>query len=149
MNSAVVTQRCEFECSYLSNIGVDNAMELNSHRYRVEVSVMSIDREIPIEFSQLKRCIRNVVPDKHFIYNALDGPSKEEAQIISGLQSLHVPVLEAYFVLSAENIVTYIAEQIQLVLNRMCDNTVVVVSVKLRENNDSFVEWSTNTTSSI
>lgn len=152
MKSRVVTQRCEFECAYIMEKDLskdyilgdepDEGFELNSHRYRVEASVVSSkDSNIVVEFRKLKQYLQAVLPDKCFLSSASGERLPGELSVISGLKSLGISVIDLYFPLSAENLVTYVAEQLQLLLTRAYDSCVTVVSVKLRENNDSFVEW--------
>lgn len=152
MKFRVVTQRCEFECAYIMEKDLskdyilgdepEEGFELNCHRYKVEASVMSNkDSNIVVEFGKLKQYLQATLPDKCFLSSASGERLPGELSVISGLKSLGISVIELYFPLSAENLVTYIAEQLQLLLTRAYDNCVTVVSVKLRENNDSFVEW--------
>ena len=88
----VVSQRSSFECTYLVKEGNDYV--LNSHNYRVEVSVIGPqqleDHGFVIEFKTLKKLLDKCLPDHTFLYT--NGDRNQELLKLD-FESLYVPVL--------------------------------------------------------
>lgn len=134
--AAQVTQVCEFECCYV----VDK--QLNAHRYKVEVTVDGPQREedlgYVIEFSKLSEYLRSILPDKRFIFETVSQNIGREIAFTMGQRGI---AIQGYsFILSAENILTGIVQDLQSVLD-IKEPGVRVVSAKLRENTSSYVTW--------
>ena len=144
-----VTQRSEFECSYLMKETKDDYMKnshyvLNSHNYRIEVTVASYTRDSQdsdkciITFEKLKSIVDSCLPDGYFIYS-VDDDSEEMKNLVRDLKIMGVKVTELYRLsVSAENIVDSIARSIS---DKLDNEGVQLVEVKLRENPDSVVTW--------
>ena len=145
-----VTQRSDFECSYLmksveSEYTVTNRYVLNSHHYRVEVTVSSIsdfnqenDDKCIITFEKLKSIVDSCLPDGCFIYS-VDDDSDEMKNLRRDLRIMGVKVTELYCLsVSAENLADSIARRIE---DKLFKEDVQLLEVKLRENSDSVVTW--------
>ena len=135
-----VTQRSEFECSYLMKETNDDYMKnghytLNSHNYRIEVTVASYTRDSQdndkciITFEKLKSIVDSCLPDGYFIYS-VDDDSEEMKNLVRDLKIMGVKVTELYRL--------SVARSISEKLDR---EGVQLVEVKLRENPDSVVTW--------
>lgn len=152
MSSMQVTQRNEFECSYLMK---DNTFR--SVHYRVEVTVEGnqhwIDEGMVIEFTHLSEIVKSVLPDRCFVYQNAPGDSSLSGSNITGsptyttemrlagyMQMLEIRTAAYPFVISAENLCRAIGERVQDKLN-LIEPGVTVVGVKLRETTDSFASW--------
>ena len=141
----IVTQRDDFECSYIMRMESDG-LQLHSHHYKVEVSVSGNqrieDNGVILEFNQFKNLLRSVLPDHMFLFNA-DRKTNcpEEENIQSVLIQNGLPVKKIYFSPSAENLVNYIVVCLQNKFDQDCPG-VTIVDAKLRESTDSFAQWS-------
>lgn len=137
-----VTVKQEFECVYFYESD-DGDIDINAHRYRVEVSVRkvgSVYNKI-IEFSELQDILRSVVPNNKYLYS--DDP--DTTQYIVG-QLLKTKcssdnTLKLDFDLCAENICNWIATNLQYELDAQYSHLVDVTDVVLRENSQCFVSW--------
>lgn len=137
--SIEVSQRVEFECSYIFGT------ELNAHRYKFEVTVIGPQREedngIVIDFKSLKNYMNSVICDHAFLYQStVENPGKTVAFILAraGVKCVGFP-----FMINAENMCKYFVQDLQSILNEH-EPGVTVVSAKLRETNDSYTSWSLN-----
>ena len=134
-----VTQRVEFECCYLSE-----GKYVEPHRYRVEATVESpqhyADHGVVLNFAEFKKYILSVVPDHAFVFNAGASSSQAELEVGYKFVDYKLKTVEVDFPISAETLCNYIATNLQDVFN-MKEPGVVLVDLKLRENNDSFVSW--------
>lgn len=141
----MISQRDEFECAYILKIKESDEPIFNCHHYRIEVSVSGqkpfADDGIIIEFSDLKKLIRAMLPDHQFVY-CKNGPIQEQS-IAAAFVEFGVSVKGYEFAPSAENLVKYFAEVLQLKLNSKFPG-VLVEEVKLRETANSFSTWSRN-----
>lgn len=134
----VVSQRSSFECAYLVNDNKDYI--LNSHNYKVEVSVEGPqqleDHGFVIEFKTLKKLLDKCLPDHTFLYDKSD---TNQELLKLDFESIYVPVLGLSKV-CAESIVKYIGENLQESLYKLYPG-IIIQELKLRETADSFVVW--------
>ena len=134
--ASCVTQRVEFECCYL----IDK--ELNAHRYRFEVTVegnqFRLDKGCLISFESLKKYMKQVVPDKSFLFDSSTYNIGKDIAFIMG--SKGVKISSCPYILSAENICSAMSQDLQRLLDSQ-EPGVTVVSSTLRENTGSFVSW--------
>lgn len=135
VNHTSVTQRIEFEC------GVIFDRKYESHRYKLEMTVTGPqrfqDNGISIKFAELKTLMRSVVPEFRIIYS-----SKDDLGVRVGalLTEVGIPVQSYSFSVSAENLCDYFVTSVQSELDKHFPG-VVIISARLRENSESFVEW--------
>ena len=134
----VVSQRSSFECTYLVKEGNDYV--LNSHNYKVEVSVIGPqqleDHGFVIEFKTLKKLLDKCLPDHTFLYTNDD---RNQELLKLDFESFYVPVLGLPLV-CAESIAKYIGENLQESLYKLYPG-IIIQELKLRETADSFVVW--------
>ena len=134
----VVSQRSSFECTYL--VKDNNDYILNSHNYKVEVSVVGPqqfeDHGFVIEFKILKKLLDNCLPDHTFLYTKDD---RNQELLKLDFESLYVPVL-GLSIVCAESIAEYIGEKLQESLYNLYPG-IIIQELKLRETADSFVVW--------
>lgn len=135
-----VSQRVEFDCSYLvKNLG-SYGYTMQGCRYLVEATVknnISEDSAFVIEFKQLRAHLAACVPNDSFLYYHGDTIAQH---IASELDSIGVSV-KAYSVeVSAETICQTIAIRLQSLLDSF-NPGLLVIEVKLRENSDSFATY--------
>lgn len=135
----VVSQRSSFECTYLVK-SESNQYTLNSHSYRVEISVVGPqqleDHGFVIEFKNLKKLLDACLPDHTFLYDASDS-NQEQLAVDFYRLSIHVLGLS---VVCAESIARYIGENLQESLYELYPG-IIIQELKLRETADSFVVW--------
>lgn len=136
----IVTQRARFTCSYIYHNASKHATELCSSNYTVEVSVTrpGEDDKFVMEFSDLQKVLKSIVPDKKFLF----GPflSKKDEELMQVMKDLGVPTASYMFDVSAETLCEDIALQLSNELEFDYPG-VQLLEVKLRENSDSFVVW--------
>ena len=146
-----VTQRDEFECSYIFE-DIEKGYELHSHRYRIEVTVSAPQRQLDfgmvIEFRKFKNLLKKVLPDGKFLYKS--ARESEDSYcckdpgirtVVEALEHLGIEIEAVTCDLTAESLCEFLANSIQRELN-VHEPGVRVDNVKLRENNDSFASWS-------
>lgn len=148
-----LTQRCEFECAYIMySTKYDDELrtyitvpELNAHHYTVSVTVASTEHtDMIIEFKDLRDIINHSLPDGRFLYNAND-PDGSSARIIAdAFEKANVLPYKYNFVITAENLVNKIANDIQEMLIVLRHEDVVVTKVVLKETADSATTWILN-----
>lgn len=149
-NNVYVSSRREFECTYLGTVDPKTGkLPLESHRYTVEVTVVS-DPNYPlysdgqiISFERLNKLLEVVVLDHAWVVADNSQVRKSESRIVEELQSLGVTVERIpVSVVCAETIAEYIGSTVQTLLNRNHpDIHVLVDEVKLRENSRNYVVW--------
>lgn len=143
MNS--VTRHVEFEAAHLL-AGYDGpCANLHGHTYKMEVTVaghtVSEKSErfgFCIDFKELSTILKAVVPDHMFIADGrnLSGDTAE-AGIVSVLDEWGLAYLALPFAPSAENMVKWFADEINLRL----PEGIKVVNLKLWETTNSYAEW--------
>ena len=143
-----VTQRAEFECSYVSAV-TNSATELHSHRYRIEFSVCGeqrfIDHGIVIEFAEFASLIKSILPDHKFLFNAHASTESAEYNIASTVHSYLPNAVRSYDApISAENLCNFLVRDLQQLLNTSAPG-VYILNAKLRESANSFAEYSAPT----
>ena len=131
-----VTQRVEFECCYIFN------GEIESHRCKMEVTVEGPqryqDHGVVITYDSLRKYMLSVVPNKSFLYSIedVDGVRVNKAFTDAGCRT------QGYnFPLSSENLCKHFAETLQALFDT-AEPGIVILNMKLREDNNSFVSWS-------
>lgn len=133
-----LTQRSEFECSYIYKGLVT---KLLGKRYRAEATVTApqriADNQLILDFSDFKRYLRLVLPEDHYIYNVDDELGCELASVLKSASS---SVTEVDFIITTENLCNYLAEQFQQLLNKY-EPGVVLTQFTLRENSDAYAVW--------
>lgn len=135
-----ISQRTEFECVYVSD------HEINAHRYRLEVTAecpqRTVDGGIILDFKKFKKYLIDLVPDKYYIYSLVQDSTynRDGEELARVFQSLGYLTTAYNFLLSCENLCSYFAMMLQEIFN-VREPGVVVTSVKLRENSDSFAAW--------
>lgn len=143
-----VSVKHEFECSYLVRLPGTSRYELNSHRYRVEVSVVGPQRYADygyiIDFNKLKNYVSSKVPDKSFIINSADMNISEFKDIVKNLTILGVPIVSKDIgeadTISAEHILDMIVKDVQVCLDTY-EPGIYVANAVLRENSQFAVEY--------
>lgn len=139
-NNITVTQRASFEACYLMEASKQLGLQLHGHNYKVEVTVSGNQRMTDlgfiIEFSELKKLLMSVLPDHKF----LAWPDKLSNAVANTISEY--PNIFEYidYPPTAENLITHIVENLQQKLNKQYPG-VTIVNAKIRENNDSFAEW--------
>lgn len=139
-NNNTVSQRIEFDCSYLVK-SIDSAQySLQGCRYLVEATVRNkyaTESGVVIEFRKLRSYLSACVPDHTFLYHH---SSSVASQVASTLSQIGVLVKSYAVPICAENICENIAFQLQALLDEYSPG-VIVVEVKLRENSDSVATY--------
>ena len=134
-----VTKRLEFECCYVYR------KEIHAHRYKLEVTVQGPQRfgdyGVVISFDNLLKYMKQVVPDKSFIYD-----TKEASGTYIGLafQDYGYKAIGFDMSISAENICNYLALSLQDILD-VKEPGIQIIDLKLREDSNSFVSWKRET----
>lgn len=144
-SEVVTSQRISFESCYISDESITGVRELNAHKYTLEASVagpqLYEDDGSILEFSEFKTILRNIVPDKTFLYTQRSDvsfyPDKSIAQIME-----HEGVnTRAYnFKISVEHLAHNFGIELQTILDREYPG-VILTELKLREGSDSFVVY--------
>ena len=141
INEITVTQRASFEACYLMEVSHSEGIRFHSHNYKVEVTVSGNQRMndlgFIIEFSELKNLLISVLPDHKF----LAWPDRLSNIVADKLSDQPNAFEYIDYPPTAENIISHVVQQLQIKLNKSYPG-VTVVNAKLRENNDSFAEWS-------
>lgn len=139
MGSMVVSERSSFECAYLFSVKGCGDYVLNSHTYKVEVSVSNSEstpyNQLVIEFKSLKHLLNKSLPNGYFLYNVQDSNTK---LIARDFASLGIPTLNFNCSVSAESLAKYILDTLQESLYELYP-TVVINELKLREGIDSLI----------
>ena len=150
MNKITVTRRASFEACYLMKVDNVSGVQIHSHNYKVEVTVSGnqrmTDNGFIIEFKVLKNMLESILPDHKFIFWPIDDPTDYTVSGISSsiqneIQRLGNTCYDIDFAPTAENMISHIVSQLQNLLDKHYPG-VTIVNAKLRENNDSFAEWS-------
>ena len=139
-NNNTVSQRIEFDCSYLVKPVDATQYTLQGCRYLVEATVQNkyaTETGVVIEFRKLRDYLAACVPDHAFLYHH---SSSVASQIATTLNQIGVRVKSYAVPICAENICENIAFQLQALLDEYSPG-VVVVEVKLRENSDSVATY--------
>lgn len=128
------TQRASFECAYVTSVPYKL---FQAHSYKLEVSVIANDVNdgIVLEFEIFYNVIKSILPDNRFIYY-LDDP--DGSSVARSLMCIGIIPCGYDFVITAENLVNYFANEIQLQLAKY---NVSVEEVILRENPSSYTKW--------
>ena len=139
MNNMIeVTQRVEFECCYLFQ------QQLECHKCKLEVTVSGPQRfedtGVVISYEALKQYMRDIVPNKKFLYNKDDNAGNLVAKALDLSLSVGSSTQEFDFPISAENLVDYFAETLQDTFDR-CEPGIILLDMKLREDASSYVSW--------
>jgi len=130
-----VTKRIEFECCYVYK------GDIHAHRYKLEVTVQGpqrySDQGVVLSFDELSNYMKQAVPDKAFIYWIKDAAG---VYISKAFNEYNYKTLGCDFPISAENICAFLAANLQDTLN-VREPGILIVELKLREDNNSFVSW--------
>lgn len=137
-----VTRRHVFNCMYFLC-----STQLNIQRYQIEATVDNpVDENgIAIRFEDLDEILKSTVGENSiFIYSecAVHTPEKDiaVAMMKSGIDYPQLKPTIVNFPVSAENLTKYFAQVIQKKLD-MTYKSAILIRVRLKENNNSFVEW--------
>lgn len=140
-----ITRHEEFETAHLLP-GYDGGCgRLHGHSYKIEVTVEGPQKPpfgMVMDFKDLKKAIKAVVPDHKFVYCKDDDISKDIAEVLSK----HNIQCQMYsFITTAENMAPYFAETINdYIHNELGYNDVNVVEVKLWETTNSHATYKVN-----
>lgn len=130
-----VTKRLEFECCYVYR------KEIHAHRYKLEVTVEGPQRfddyGVVISFDELLKYMKEIVPDKTFIYFVKDN---DGVSISNAFGDCNYPTLGFNDPISAETLCKYLAFSLQDKLN-ILEPGINIIDLKLREDSNSFVSW--------
>lgn len=137
-----ITRHEEFETAHLLpgyNGGCGN---LHGHSYKIEVTVEGKQDQpfdMVMDFKDLKKAIKEVIPDHRFVYYDSDEISCKIAKI---LDEYNLKYVRYPFYTTAENMVGYFAELIDnYIKNELGYKNVDVVEVKLWETTNSYATW--------
>lgn len=137
-----VTVKQDFECTYFLDTS-DGNIDVNAHRYRVEVTVRRIGDVCNriMEFYQLQDILKSILPDSKYLYS--DNPGTIQYIIGQLLENTgtETSTVKFKFELCAENICNWIANTLQDKLNVDYSSKLEVSDVVLRENSYCFVNW--------
>ena len=133
-----VSQRTEFSCSYL--VPQRGFYDLNSINYKFEATVCSAaayeSTGRVISFEDLLTVIKNIIPDKAFIYDKTDSKQQavRDAFVLCGVFS---------YAFEGEISTERLLEEISLMLVGALKAYpgVYLKETKLRENSNSYVTW--------
>ena len=141
-----VTRHAEFEAAHLLPDYPGACTNLHGHSYKIEVSVTCderVDWGMVLDFKELDRIIKNVVPDHKYMYNE-KRPSLIEADLVDVLKKYNKSIQGFPFDTSAENMSVWFVNQIQSEINKnetLYNRGVKVTKVKLWETSNSFAEY--------
>lgn len=143
MSEVCVTRHVEFEMAHLLANYPGGCGNLHGHTYKLEVSIVgcrdvNTNYGFVLDFKELDKVIKSVVPDHKFVANqfAVIEEGTAENQIINVLKE-HNMAYELYpFPTSAENMVGYFA---QLIQEQLPDY--LVTECKLWETTNSYATW--------
>lgn len=131
----------EFELAHLLDNYDGACAHPHGHTYKVEITVEGVIDEatgMVMDFNQLKKVIKDVVPDHYFIS---DSRFDDEDSFQHRLRELFDEYGKRYkawpFRPTAENMVCYFAQQLKFKL----PENVFVVNIKLYETTNSYAEW--------
>lgn len=144
-NKVQITRHEEFEASHILT-GYDGGCgRLHGHSYRIEVTVEGPQHEpfgMVMDFQDLKRAIKLVIPDHYFMYTENDPVGMDIAVTLRrhAISSIAYP-----FVTTAENLAPYFAKEIEgIIQNRLGYADVQVVRVDLWETTNSHATYIRN-----
>ena len=135
-----VTREEEFEAAHLLPGYDGGCKNLHGHSYRIKVTVEGPRNKgwgMVLDFKQLKKIIKEVVPDHKFLAYVEDEISM---QIVSILYQNNMDYVLFDFDTTAENMVGYFAARIQDELDNLYDD-VKVVKIRLWETTNSEATW--------
>lgn len=137
-----ITRHEEFETSHLLPGYNGGCGRLHGHSYKIEVTVngpQDSDFDMVMDFKDLKKAIKAVVPDHMFVYYSEDNISKEIAEV---LRNNNIECIEYPFYTTAENMVGYYAKLIEnYIQEELGYDYIKVDEVKLWETRDSYATW--------
>ena len=139
-NLISVVRHEEFEAAHLLKDYDGQCRNLHGHTYKIEVKINGPQDKgwgMVVDFSKLKKIIKDVLPDHRFMAYSEDDISME---IVKILDKYDLDYVIFPFDPTAENMVSYFAEIIQLKLEEEYDNC-YVEEVKLWETTNSYAEW--------
>ena len=135
-----VTREEEFEAAHLLPGYNGGCKNLHGHSYRIKVTVEGPRNKgwgMVLDFKQLKKIIKKVVPDHKFLAYVED---EIAMQIVSILYQNNMDYVLFDFDTTAENMVVYFAAKIQDELDQLYDD-VKVVKIRLWETTNSEATW--------
>lgn len=135
-----VTREEEFEAAHLLPGYDGGCKNLHGHSYRIKVTVEGPRNKgwgMVLDFKQLKKIIKEVVPDHKFLAYVED---EIAMQIVSILYQNNMDYVLFDFDTTAENMVGYFAAKIQDELDNLYDD-VKVVKIRLWETTNSEATW--------
>lgn len=139
-----VTRHEEFELSHVLS-GYDGGCgRLHGHTYKLEVTLQGPQTQpfgMVMDFKDLKRVMKTVIPDHYFVYYEQDEVGKDIASTLDrhGIMSKSFP-----FVTTAENMVAYFAKLIEEAVHSMGYTDVQVAEAKLWETSNSYATYINN-----
>lgn len=147
MKKMRITRHEEFEVAHVLPNYDGGCGNLHGHTYKIEVTVEGPQTgvfDMVMDFSDLKRAIKAIVPDHRFICSDYASPDKSdlEHEITKVLDAFNIQYVVYPFVTTAENMVTYFAEMIEhYIQNEMEYKDVEVVECKLWETTNSYAHY--------
>lgn len=136
VSSMEVTQRIEFECCYIFY------GNLEAHRCKLEVTVEGPQRfqdlGVVISYEQLRNYMKQIVPDKAFVY--CDRDYNYGVVIAEAFDKVNCRTKSYPFAISGENLCKHFVDELQDTLDHH-EPGIRITSMKLREDNNSFVSW--------
>lgn len=135
-----VTREEEFEAAHLLPGYNGGCKNLHGHSYKIKVTVEGPRNKgwgMVLDFKQLKKIIKEVVPDHKFLAYVED---EIAMQIVSILYQNNMDYVLFDFDTTAENMVGYFAARIQDELDKLYDD-VKVVKIRLWETTNSEATW--------
>ena len=139
-----VTRHEEFELAHVLTGYHGGCGRLHGHSYRIEVTVEGPQTDpfgMVLDFKDLKRVMKAVIPDHYFVYFEEDETGKDIASTLRrhGILSKSLP-----FVTTAENMAPYFGKEIEKLFHEGGYNDVEVVEVKLWETSNSYATYIKN-----
>lgn len=143
MEKVRITRHEEFETAHLLPHYDGGCGNLHGHSYKIEVTVEGPRGNVPfdmvMDFKDLKKAIKAVVPDHMFVYKDGDEISEKIAKI---LDEYNLKYVRYPFFTTAENMVGYFAELIDNYIKaELGYSEVDVVEVNLWETTNSHATW--------
>ena len=137
-----ITRHEEFETAHLLPGYNGGCGRLHGHTYKIEVTVEGPQKEpfgMVMDFKDLKKAIKEVIPDHKFVYYSEDEISKDIADVLKK----HNIECQVYpFMTTAENMAPYFAEVINdYIHNELGYKDVNVVEVNLWETTNSHATY--------
>lgn len=136
-----ITRHEEFEVAHILPGYTGACGNLHGHTYKIEVTIEG--KQDPhnwgmvLDFNILKQMIKKVVPDHRFIYNSKD-TSDIEKDILEVLDKHNCKYVGYPFYTTAENMVSYFAEQLD---NLLQETGLYVAEIKLWETTNSYAQY--------